>query len=251
MKLRVSYCIEHGINKQICDDTALIGTQVINDQTGIVELETPAWICLCDGVGGNAGGQDASVFVAHEFSLKEKPNCVDDVRKIFHSVNESLLTRAANTIDHKQMATTATALYFSETASYLGHVGNTRLYSKRGQFIQQITNDQTTYQWLLDHGNTEAAELCDRSEIRGAIGGGRSEFLSPLITEQVFERKIPNVMILTTDGVHDYLSQDEIEEIITEAENCSDIPSIICHRAIDKGSNDDRSVIIVEKIASE
>ena len=52
------------------------------------------------------------------------------------------------------------------------HCGNSRIYSLQGNFLKQVTEDQTTYQWLMATGNIEAAEHCNKSEIRGAFGGG-------------------------------------------------------------------------------
>ena len=61
-KYALSSIIQHcGVHKLICEDTALIGDNVINDCQGDIILDTPAWISLFDGVGGNAGRRDASV----------------------------------------------------------------------------------------------------------------------------------------------------------------------------------------------
>ena len=246
MRFLVSYCIERGKNKRQCDDSALIANQVLNETSGEIVIETPYWICLCDGVGGNAGGKEASLFVCRELSASRVPTGVDDTRVIFTQINTGLLQYAFNSPDQQNMATTATALYFSDDNVYLAHVGNTRLYSKRGPCIQQITSDQTTYQWLIDHGQDEAAEACNKSEIRGAMGGGRQDFLSPLVAQQVFERKIPATLLLTTDGVHEYASQDCIEDLLASSVSSLEKVKQICSLALEQGSDDDRSAILVE-----
>ncbi len=245
MTFRVSFCIEHGKNKKLCDDSALIGKSVVNDESGVLEVNTPTWICLCDGVGGNAGGQEASLFVAKELSNAAIPTSAEDVKKIAVEINNSLLAQAANTADHKMMATTATAICFTGEAVFMFHIGNTRLYSKRGPCIQQTTVDQTTYQWLIDRGNIEAAETCNRSEIRGAMGGGRADLLKPITVGQLFERKIPSTILLTSDGVHEYLSQDNIEDILEKDCSALDQAKMLCSSALVHGSEDDRSSIIL------
>lgn len=246
MRFRVSYCIERGRNKQQCDDSALIANEVVNETNGEIIIESPSWVSLCDGVGGNAGGKEASLFVSRELSTSRAPASVDDMSAIFAQINTALLQHALNSPDQRNMATTATALYFSNNYVYLAHIGNTRLYSKRGPCIQQITADQTTYQWLIDHGQYEAAEVCNKSEIRGALGGGRQDFLSPLVAQQVFERKIPSTLLLTTDGVHEYASQDNIEDILTCPASSLEKVKQICAIALEQGSDDDRSAILVE-----
>ena len=246
MRVLVSYCIERGKNKQLCDDSALIHHEVANENSGEIIIESPSWVCLCDGVGGNSGGREASLFVCHELSASKSPMGVEEIESIFTHINTDLLLHAFNSLDQKNMATTATALCFTNEDVYLAHIGNTRLYSKRGPCIQQITVDQTTYQWLIDHGQIEAAEACNKNEIRGAMGGGRQDFLSPLIVQQVFERRIPSTLFLTTDGVHEYASQDSVEDILASPASSLEKVKLICSTALGQGSDDDRSAILIE-----
>ena len=143
------------------------------------------------------------------------------------------------------MATTLTALIFDENAVSLAHAGNTRLYTIRGGFINQVTTDQTTYEWLKSMCNMDGAEACNRSEIRCAMGGGNPDYLKSLVMEPVFERKLPKKLMFTTDGVHDYLTQDEIEEIL--GLNLTDTEKVqrIVECAAENGSEDDRSVMLI------
>ena len=110
VKYTVSYCSERGKNKQACEDSALIGRLVVNDEAGTAEVTAPCCICLCDGVGGCAGGREASAFVAGELSTGNCPESAADVKDLFIEINNGLLERARNSADHKRMGTTATAL---------------------------------------------------------------------------------------------------------------------------------------------
>ena len=246
MILTISYSVERGRNKPQCDDTALAGTNVLNEAGGTVTIPAPAWVCLCDGVGGNAGGAEASAFVCCALAGTEPSGSADTVADIFRKINSGLLERAAETPDRKNMATTATALSFAGDGTALAHIGNTRLYSIRGGFMKQITKDQTTYQWLLDRGDEESARCCNRNEIRGAMGGGRPEFMNLLETSNPFERKTPSGLLLTSDGVHEYLTEDELEAIVGE-EGIPDEEKAekLCRAALEKGSDDDRSAILI------
>ena len=94
MKYMVSYCSERGKGKQACEDSALIGHLVIHDEAGTAELQRPCWICICDGVGGNAGGQEASLFVARELSECSAPESAADVKCLFIEINNRLLELA-------------------------------------------------------------------------------------------------------------------------------------------------------------
>lgn len=246
MKFYVAYSIERGKNKRECEDTGLIGHSILNNISGEAMIESPSCIFLCDGVGGNAGGQEASLFVCNAVSQSDTPDSLDNARSLLQIINTQLLSRAEQTIDHKTMATTATGLFITDESIILCHIGNTRLYTQRGQFLQQVTVDHTTQQWLINLGKEEEAEYCNKSEIRGAMGGGNSALINLLEVEAVFDRKVPSLILLTTDGVHEYVDEDEMEEIITGSTDPDvDKAKKLCNAALNNQSEDDRSVIII------
>lgn len=245
MRVIVSYCLERGKNKRECEDSALIGHHVVNEESGTVELQPPCWICLCDGVGGYAGAQEASLFVARELGAADVPHIVTDIRERFTDINNSLNRRAQMTVDHKRMATTATALFLSDDSACMAHVGNTRLYTMHDVSVFQLSTDQTVYQWFRDHGLRVFANARNRDVIYGGMGGGRPKGMRTLVVKQLTERLISSTFFLTSDGVHEFLSPDEIGEILNDDVSMLDKAKMLCSAALDHGSEDDRSVIII------
>ena len=250
MKFEIAFCVEKGLNKTACDDTALIGQMICNEVSGQLAVESPCWVCLCDGVGGYAGGKEASTYVCQSLANAKVPKTEYEAVNLLRTVNNNLLMIAEQSMDHQRMATTLTGIAFSEEDVFLCHIGNTRLYSLRGGYSQQISKDQTTYQWLMDTGNEEAALKCNRNEITGVCGGGSPDFFKSLVVESVFEGRggIP-MLLLTSDGVHEHMSEDELESIACD----SSIPCIqrvknLCQAALANGSDDDRSAIIIERL---
>lgn len=244
MRLQVSWCIERGKGKDACEDTALAGRRVIGESCGSVEIEAPGWVCLCDGVGGNAGERDASRFVCNALAGSEAPGSKDEIRERFAGLNAKLLDYARQTEDKKEMGTTATVLYISENSILLAHVGNTRLYFKRWLYLQQITEDQTTYQWFLNNGFYKEAESCNREEIRGAMGAGSPGFLETMVTDEI--RAMPSAILLTSDGVHEFVKLYQLEEIMNTEKSAPEKAKATCSAALAQGSEDDRSAVIIE-----
>ena len=244
MKFTISYCSERGKNKSACEDSALIGRLAVNEEAGTVELSTPFWVCICDGVGGVAGGKEASMFVARELSDRSAPESADDVKSIFVEINNRLLERAQKTPDHKKMSTTATALYFDDKAVYLAHVGDARLYAKHGGFARQLTVDQTAYQWFTNHHLRIFATERNKEAIYGAMGG-KAKLLKPLVVKQLPREQLGRTMLLTTDGVHDFLSQTELDEILNRDVPTEDKAKLLCSAALERGSKDDRTAVII------
>ncbi len=245
--MRVTYKIQKGIHKEKCDDSALIGGQILNDVFGSMEMRLPDKILIGDGVGGNAGGYEASMFVMNEAAEIKCQGSEEQIREQLLNINSRLLEYAGSIQGHERMATTVTGLLFESDQTIMVHCGNTRIYCLQGSFLKQMTVDQTTYQWLIATGNDEAAEHCNKSEIRGAFGGGTSKQADKLIVDRVFERGIPQVILITSDGIHDILEIDDMEEIVSDRKKTSEekVESLV-ELAVKKGSLDDCTVILIE-----
>lgn len=242
----VAYKVQKGVHKEKCDDSALIDELLVNDDCGFVEIGNKAQIMIADGVGGNAGGDEASRFILK--AVKDL-SCdgEDDLRKRLLTINDDLISYAAKIPGRELMATTISGILFDNGKCIMAHCGNTRIYSLQGSFLKQITEDQTTYQWLITTGNVDAADHCNKSEIRGAFGGGTNKFSNILVTKKIFERGIPRKILLTSDGVHDVLEIDEMEDIVADISR-TDIEKVnmLVDSAVRKGSEDDCTAILIE-----
>lgn len=242
--MKVTAGVKKGIGKELCDDTAVVGDNILNEQMESFDVEAPCCIGLADGVGGNNGGKDASMFVANALIGLSNTNDLELESKM-KRINENLVNYSKGIPGKEDMATTLSVLVFSYDKAYLVHVGNTRIYAKRGSFLKQITTDHTTYQWLLKTGQIEAAEACNRNEIISAFGGGNVNICKQIDIKELALDTLPSTIVISTDGVHDHVPQDDLEDIMTE--EITDIQKIekMISMAEEKGSVDDKSVIII------
>lgn len=237
-----------GKHHEHSEDVVLIGREVLSETTDILSDPETGFVCVADGVGGNTGGAQASRFVLEALSEVDvlKP---DDLRDFLTEVNEKLIDFASNTGDASGMATTLTGIYITGGVSYLVHVGNTRTYVKQGSYLKQVSSDHTTYNWLKSTGQQEAADSCNKNEITNCFGGGDRNLLSKLYISEI---QPFSMMLLTSDGVHEYVDIDTLEDIlfgqnITTEDKCQEI----LNRAIANGSEDDLSVVMICPSAAE
>ena len=220
------------------EDAVLVGTKVLHETDATLPVPKRGFVCVADGVGGNDGGALASKAVLS--SLAEWKYEIADLEIFLKETNDNMIAAALNGPAH-QMATTLTGFLLGETNTVV-HVGNTRAYVKQGRYLKQITSDHTTYNWLLSNGQFEAAERCNKSEITNCFGGGNPALLSKL---SIVECQQFSLALLTTDGIHDYVSIDAIEDILDGDGSYSDKCEALIQKAIDEGSEDDMSVVIV------
>lgn len=205
----------------------------MNDRSTVMECISPKRVYICDGVGGNVGGREASMFLCEHIG--------DD----FHAINREMI-QYGRQIGKPQMASTLTGLVFGQDGIMLVHAGNTRLYTVRGGYLNQMTTDQTTCEWLRQTGNAEAAENYNQNEIRCAFGGGNPAYLKDLVVRRVFPSHQPKMLMMTTDGVHDYLTTDQMESILRMKVSTCDRIEMLIESAVNHGSKDDCTVVLME-----
>ena len=230
-----------GIVHTVSEDAVLVGSEVLSETSGAMAMPESGFICVADGVGGNRGGAEASRFILSELAAWREQTA-PDLKAFLQSVNERLICTAAEEGVAPEMASTLTGICITNGCYRIVHVGNTRAYVKQGNYLKQITADHTAYNWLMSMGEAEAAERCNKNEITNCFGGGNPALLARLF---VADCQQFSLALLTSDGIHEYVDLDTLEEIIagegSYAEKCEEI----VRRAIEAGSQDDLSVVIV------
>ncbi|MDR3201947.1 MAG: protein phosphatase 2C domain-containing protein, partial [Bifidobacteriaceae bacterium] len=117
----------------------------------------PHLLVVADGMGGHAGGDIASsVAIAHLAPLDDEvPGADEAAEQIDESVAEAhdeLLARVAENPDLAGLGTTITALLRSGDRLILAHIGDSRAYLLRDGLLEQVTQDHTFVQYLVDTG---------------------------------------------------------------------------------------------------
>jgi len=240
-----------GTHKPVCDDIAIINDVVINDEHHQSETDNLRVVAITDGVGGNAGGKEASMFVAEALSKMSFAEDEGGIRTQLEQLNRDLLEYAATIPDKRHMATTLTAIIAGKGRCFLSHIGNTRMYVAQGSYLKQLTIDHTTYQWLLSHGQVEEAEHCNKNEISACMGGGTQSLLQQLEVKPVFEDGLPSILILTSDGIHEYVDIDRLEDLVFSGEPDTEIIKTAMDEAEANGSTDDKTLVIIRAEEAE
>ena len=230
-----------GICKPENEDRIIINQSVLTCGAFTAEL-TDGVFAIADGVGGNNAGAVASHFVSSKLGFLNH-----FTQEEFVKINLDLIEMSNTSAKLTNMATTLAGLYIRNTSIKLFSVGNTRIYSlQSGKYLKQITNDDTTVNYLLSTGQitTQEVELFEnKSEITACFGGGKLE----LFNIKIFDLKSISTFLITSDGVHDYLSADEMKNIIERSGICTLTCETIVSAAIANGSQDDASIILGEQ----
>lgn len=222
--------------KKECEDRIIVGEEILDSGdkswTGI----SPSIIGVADGVGGAAGGAQASAFVCRNIGRIDRT----DLAASLDTLNADLIAYGG---EHGffGMATTFSGVLLNGEKTIV-HVGNTRISAVKGDTLEPLTSDHSTYWRLMLEERYEEAMYCNPNEIYRCFGG----YDDSLFVPDIFVMPEVKRIVLTSDGIHDHMEYDKFECLL-----CSDLPyPKLCEKlmeeALANGSHDDMSVILAE-----
>jgi PPM family protein phosphatase len=221
-----------------------------NEDSGFV---SPQLIAVADGMGGHAAGEVASR-IAVEVLQSLAPALVstdideDSVEDLLmhslHSIDSEISLVTDEEIEKRGMGTTLTALLIRDKYISLLHVGDSRCYRLRGNTLEQLSNDHTVIQELLDQGaisQAEAVEHPQRSMLTQALRGDGD--VTPVL--QMYEIKKGDRYLLCSDGLSGVLTEKEIK-IGLKKSNKDEAAKYLVDATYVNGAPDNVTVLIAD-----
>lgn len=246
--MKVLIYSEKGYKKAICEDAALLNEYIISDSFSETQITSSALIAIADGVGGNAGGELASRYVLSQFEkIDIEDITAEEMYQFIENCNIGLLEYAKQFRGKENMATTLTGIILLPDTCFIFHIGNTRAYGLQGSYLKQFTKDQTTYQWLLDRGQVEEADTCNKNEITYCLGGGNLKYAAGICVNEYLLLNQCKRILLSSDGIHEYVSTDELEDFILGDINKETMQKIV-DKARSTGSDDDKTIVVIDRM---
>ena len=165
------------------------------------------------------------------------------VNRSLHKTNNDLLQRSAASGLKFGMGATVAALGVNDSRYFGLWVGDSRIYRLRSNRLTQLTRDHRYVQGLVDSGALNAQAARDhrqRNILTRAVG------LEPDLAIDECEGAIAgdDVFLLTTDGVTDVCSDDEIAGFL-RCPDLGDAAGQFVEQCNARGSPDNLSVVLV------
>jgi len=237
--MKVFAATNKGQLKDENEDRLIINKTILANGSFFCDIPN-GFVAVADGVGGNNAGGVASHFVAYKLG-----ECSDLCAERLKKINSELIEFSNSDSSLNKMATTLSGVAFQDKRTMIFHIGNTRVYSlMNGKYLKQLTRDDTTLEYLLLTGKLakeEAAHFDRKNEITACFGAGDPNLLCVKmfdISENV------TVYMLTTDGIHDYISIDDMEDVFAENKDFGTVCKRMIDLAVEHGSQDDLSILI-------
>ena len=128
---------------------------------------------------------------------------------------------------------------------YVAHVGDSRLTMVYNDSLRRVTKDHTLVQRLVDKGHIseeEARVHPQRNVIMQAIG------IDPTVsvdTEKV-PIKVGQTFVITSDGVHDYLTDAQFIRICESSRNPQAVAKKLVQTSLKNGGNDNSTAVVMK-----
>lgn len=217
-------------------------------ESSLKDLGNNAMIMVvADGMGGHKAGDVASNQVIEVFKKNLDNGNFGSLEKLLENSiiesNKTILDIADAKEHMKGMGTTCTAMILANGKSIIAHVGDSRAYLVRKNSIRQLTQDHTVAEHMVSYGmmsEIEAKSSPKKNILMRALGTS-SELQVDIIPPINIQNE--DIFILCTDGLVEYLGQEEILEIATSGdpeEACKKMVSI----ANERGGRDNITVVI-------
>lgn len=227
------------------EDAFLIRKTVIDKGVSEQKTEAPFIAAVSDGVSGEKSGEFASRM------------CLEYVRDVDFSGNISnSLIEVHNTIaeysisnpELHNMQATLCGLFFSENGSITAfNAGDSRLYRFRGGHINQISRDQSLVQLMYEEGSITPEQRKNhvRRNIIFPVFGNVDT--APKIDLIPIEdgMQYGDILLLCTDGLSDYVSALEMEEIFEMPISLHKRLSLLVRKALENNSTDNITIIAI------
>lgn len=207
-------------------------------------------IAVADGMGGHNAGEVASKTAAialREFIFTHYNEYEDKselLRDAMLKANNEVFEKSRNMQQLNGMGTTLTCCLMVSDKAYIGHVGDSRAYLINDDGIKKLTEDHSYVQQLVKNGTItelEAQTHPQKNLITRAIGLEENIVID--ITEVEINKD--DLILLCTDGLTSYLTNEEIFEIVKkEKENAVET---LIEIANERGGSDNISVVIARK----
>jgi protein phosphatase len=211
---------------------------------------------VADGVGGMDLGEVASstaVSVLTEEFGKAQPGSmlISLLPRLIQRANVAVHDRtlSSNHNGHKKMATTVVACALRHDQAVVSHVGDSRCYLVRNGQARQITQDHTLVNEQRRMGLISQEDIASSDSRHVLIRSvGPEMFVSADTTAITLQPG--DVLVLSTDGMHDELREREIASIASQKKDAAQIARELVARAveIDGGDNTTAQVIRVRSV---
>lgn len=203
---------------------------------------------VADGMGGHAGGEEASQIAIKTIREYIELNW-NDAAEISQLLEESLLAANQAIVEDQvsnpqrsDMGTTAVLILFQGEQVWAAHVGDSRLYRFRDDVLTQITEDDTWVARAMKM-NQLTADEARTHPLRHVLSHclGRRDLRQ--VNIRTIDVKAGDLVLLCSDGLTEEVSDEEMTTYL-KSQSLEELPKTLVEAAKNNGGSDNITVVL-------
>ena len=211
---------------------------------------------LADGMGGYSAGEVASKLAtqsAKSYILEHFEECKTSkeqieqcLRQAINYANDVVFKEAQLDSEKTGMGTTMDVCLIYNSKLYIAHIGDSRVYRIRKDFMRKITRDDSYVQTLIEDGTITKEEAFNhpkKNMITKAVG------CEPKVEATIYSKTFikGDILLMSSDGLTNMVKENEIFDTIKKYnETDEDIAKVLVEKANENGGLDNITVIIIK-----
>ena len=210
---------------------------------------------LADGMGGYNGGE-----IASKIAVETAKNYIENNFKEIEKDRDSIIQLLGSSMEYANMVvyeksqqkpelygmgTTLEICLIYNNKVYIGHIGDSRIYRIRKDFIRKLTQDHSYVQKLVKDGTItkeEAEKHPKKNMLMKALGC--NAFVEPDVSVKGFLRDV--ILLISSDGLTNMVKQEDIFKIAKG--NIEKAPIRLVDLANENGGLDNITVVVIKNI---
>ena len=210
---------------------------------------------LADGMGGYKGGE-----VASKLAIQSAKNYIESNFKEIEKDKDSIIQLVGSSVEYANMivyekskendelngmGTTLDVCLIYNNRVFIGHVGDSRVYRIRKEFMRKLTQDHSYVQKLVKDGTItkeEAVHHPQKNMLMKALGC--NAFVEPDVMVKGFLKD--DILIMNSDGLTNLVSKEEIFKWTKK--DIEQAPRELVNLANENGGYDNITVIVIKNI---
>lgn len=216
--------------------------------------ENTAVICVCDGMGGEQGGEIASKYAIETFVHHIKTDIFDNIdqdgitamlRRAVEYANNYVYQIGLSDEKLSKMGTTLVGGLVIGNSFYVANIGDSRCYHIGARGITQVTRDHSIVQEIME--NTDVSTIETHLEplkkyLTRAIGHSTGDDCD-IYKVNLLEG---DSILLCSDGLHNLVIDEHICEVCQSMLTIKSKCELLVETANKNGGNDNITVLLLE-----
>lgn len=207
---------------------------------------------LADGMGGYNGGEVASKlatsatlsYIQSNFESipKEKDDILNLVKSAIEYANMVVYEKSNQDKELEGMGTTIAVCLIYGNKAYIGHVGDSRIYRIRKEFIRRLTQDHSYVEKLVKDGTITKQEAINHPKKNMLMKAlGCKVFVEPDVNVKGFIKD--DIILMCSDGLTNMVQEEEIYRIIKKEGTLA--AEKLVEKANENGGYDNITAIVI------